>query len=153
MNGRYDPNTVIAFGAAMFAHNSRGSPSTPIRSFRYQLSLVCFMVLINEYLTSQRCSLCHTTQLTSTCVAGEKGSLHGVRECRLCRVRWNRDINSARNMLYLFWYQLGMSGERPATYAPGRAKKPETAAKKAPAKRKQRSKGEPAPDHGSNAGI
>lgn len=130
---------IFAFGAAKFAHNSRGSASSPIWTFRTELSKLCTMVLINEYKTSQLCSTCHTSYLRPGRVKGEKKSLHGVRVCTLCRIHWNRDINSALNMLYLFWFQLARDGNRPLGYAPGGKKT------KPPGTRKRKRKGkEPA---------
>lgn len=117
--GKIDPATVLAYGAAMFAHNSKGGASARIRSFRKALSEVSVMVLVNEFRTSQLCSRCHTTVMKGVRQPGVKSSLRGVRDCSLCHTKWMRDVNSARNMFYLFWYQLAMEGARPMSYAPG----------------------------------
>lgn len=147
--GAYSGDMVFAFGAAKFAHNSRGSASSPVWTFRTELSKVCSMVLINEYKTSQLCSSCHTSYLRPGRVKGEKRSLHGVRVCALCRTHWNRDINSALNMLFLFWFQLARDGDRPLGYAPGG---PNT---KPPGTKKRKGKGKgkgPAVVEGRGAG-
>ena len=113
-------NIIYAFGAAKFKHNSRGSAASPVWAFRAALAEKCkAMVLVNEYMTSQLCYKCKSTVLKGTRVRGERRELHGVRECRLCRMRINRDVNSALNMLFLFFFQLSQEGNRPPGFAPG----------------------------------
>ena len=119
MTGSYG-NIIYAFGAAKFKHNSRGSAASPVWAFRAALAEKCkAMVLVNEYMTSQLCYKCKSTVLKGTRVRGERRELHGVRECKLCRMRINRDVNSALNMLYLFFFQLSQEGNRPPGFAPG----------------------------------
>lgn len=116
---------VLAYGAAKFAHNSRGSASSPLWTFRAMLAVLVTMVLVNEYNTSKRCSQCHSgVFMKKVHVPGEKGSLHGVLTCPLCRHKINRDVNSARNIAYCFWYQLTQGGNRPPGYSPAKGKLP-----------------------------
>lgn len=117
----------MAFGAAVFAHNSKGSASCPIWAFRAALSLVCIMALINEYNTSKMCHRCRSCRVRGVHVKGDKGELHGVRYCSLCRLRINRDINAAKNMLYVFYHQLARCGVRPLGYTPAKRVVPEAA--------------------------
>lgn len=126
--GAIDSSTVLAYGAAMFAHNSKGGASARIRSFRKALSEVSVMVLINEFRTSKLCSRCHTTYMKGVRQPGVKSELRGVRDCSLCHTKWMRDVNSARNMYYLFWYAMAADGARPMGYAPG-TKAPRTVGK------------------------
>lgn len=121
-----DPNTgryggvIMAFGSAVFAHNSRGSATCPIWAFRLELSRLSTLVLVNEYNTSKMCHRCRSWRVKGVSVPGERGQLHGVRYCGLCRLRINRDINAAKNMRYVFLYQLACGGERPLGYKPGK---------------------------------
>ena len=115
---------IWAFGAAKFAHNSRGSASSPIWAFRTLLAALCLVVLVDEYNTSKRCSRCRSTGLVVKLarVPGEKKALHGVVKCDQCPGTINRDINSARNMLYCFWFQLSQRGARPPGFSPAKIK-------------------------------
>ena len=117
---------IWAFGAAKFPHNSIGSASSPIWQFRALLAALCLVVLVNEYNTSKRCSRCRCPSLTMTNVRvpGEKKALHGVLECAVCPGKVNRDINSARNILYCFWFQLSQRGARPPGFSPAKSKLP-----------------------------
>ena len=49
--------------------------------------------------------------------AGREGpSLHAVRYCEKCLTTWNRDVNAARNIAIVFWYQRFYGGKRPLGY-------------------------------------
>lgn len=119
LSGEYG-KAIFAFGAANFSHTMRGHAPSMVWAFRKKLARRCMVVLIDEYHTSKVCYRCHVTVMKGTKVPGERGRLHGVRECSLCRLRMNRDINSAYNMAYLFFYQLLQNGERPRNYQPGK---------------------------------
>ena len=125
MSGNYG-GMIWAFGAAKFPHNSIGSASSPIWQFRALLAALCLVVLVNEYNTSKRCSRCRCPSLTMTNVRvpGEKKALHGVLECAVSPGKVNRDINSARNILYCFWFQLSQRGARPPGFSPAKSKLP-----------------------------
>jgi hypothetical protein len=120
-------NVMFAFGAAVFAHNSKGSASCPIWSLRMELSFLCLLFLVNEYNSSKRCQRCKACIVRGVRVKGEQRDLHGVRYCRVCRLRMNRDINAALNMRYIFLYQLAMCGARPLGYKAGKRVLPEAA--------------------------
>ena len=43
---------------------------------------------------------------------GHKESIHAVVKCDYCSMVWNRDVNAARNMRYLFIYMAMHGNER-----------------------------------------
>jgi hypothetical protein len=134
-------NMVWAFGAAKFPHNRGGAASSPVWAFRKALAERCTMVLVNEYNTSQRCSRCLSSRtVRGVHVPGEKGHLHGVLTCSLCRNKINRDINSARNILYCFWYQLSQDGERPQGFSAAKRSYPEAVRPGRPKNKTKKSK-------------
>ena len=45
---------------------------------------------------------------------GRKGpALYAVRQCKYCRTIWNRDVNAARNIGFVFWWLRTHGGVRP----------------------------------------
>jgi len=49
--------------------------------------------------------------------AGRAGpSLHSVRYCQMCHTVWNRDVNAARNIAWVFWWMRTHGGCRPVGF-------------------------------------
>jgi hypothetical protein len=46
--------------------------------------------------------------------------LHSVRYCQTCWTIWNRDVNAARNIAFMFWWLRGHAGELPPRFRPRR---------------------------------
>ncbi|KAL3131781.1 hypothetical protein ABBQ38_007499 [Trebouxia sp. C0009 RCD-2024] len=106
-------DTVVAFGNAEFAHNSRGRPSSLTKGFKRQLAGRCRLFEVDEHNTSAKCCACY--QPMSGMGLGTDPNNHGRRDrgprsydVRLCtntvchRSLWHRDVNAAINMLRLF---------------------------------------------------
>lgn len=97
-----DPRKTIVFvGNANFRHNSKGYPSSPkARVFiRCLMQLGAHVVSVDEFNTSQVCSVCRTTERLQD-GHGRAKHPHYVKVCtnESCRIVWNRDINAARNI-------------------------------------------------------
>ena len=52
-------DTVVAFGNAGFAHNSRGRPSSLTKGFKRQLAGRCRLFEVDEHNTSAKCCACY----------------------------------------------------------------------------------------------
>ncbi|KAL3141216.1 hypothetical protein ABBQ38_003555 [Trebouxia sp. C0009 RCD-2024] len=52
-------DTVVAFGNAEFAHNSRGRPSSLTKGFKRQLAGRCRLFEVDEHNTSVKCCACY----------------------------------------------------------------------------------------------
>ena len=55
----------------------------------------------------------------TTCVrvcAGDR--VHATLICPKCRAIWNRDVNAARNIAYMFWWQRVHAGAKPPRFCP-----------------------------------
>ena len=92
-------NSIVVFGAGSFSSTSKGHISGPVKKLRKHLKKKCNFVDENEYFTSQRCSKClHFLKKQ------KKEDSHFFQECSniLCGKKWNRDINSARNIMLVF---------------------------------------------------
>ena len=112
-----DRETIVAFGAAEFSSCSKGHAPTNRKEFKRRLRSHCRHVVdVDEYLTSQVCSQCHRRNLkypsktisiknSHTGVSrSQKVPIRGVQACNSCGIVWNRDTNSARNILALFHF-------------------------------------------------
>ena len=128
--GEYDKNRiVVAYGSAEFDPSSRGNAPGPTKSIKKALKRFGFTVVdMDEYLTSQKCCICHG-QLTDDGIdkrvgsskkkadsrCRSKASTWPVRRCTndCCRIGrgkslqnrllphstiWNRDVNASYNM-------------------------------------------------------
>ena len=109
--------TVVFFGAARFNLSSRGHPSTtPLALIRRELSRFpgVTVIPIDEFRTSQICSKCMTR------MGGPSpfGSWR-LKACPHCRTVWDRDVNAARNILYLGDRMDANAGARPEPFCRG----------------------------------
>jgi hypothetical protein len=125
-----DPSAVVAYGDGCTNSTSPGHCPTPIKKLHAELSKRCTVISINEFRTSILCSCCHA-KMTHHCSQSEKEQLHGpVPDPRPAKKKfydtttilshstnddasvsteadtidvcvWNRDINAAKNILYL----------------------------------------------------
>jgi hypothetical protein len=119
-------DVVVAYGEARFLSAMRGRPSVPVKRFRKHLKHYVTVVPTSERLTSQVCSKgCGSEgekeeegkkkkekgdklvamrggQHARTC---KEASLNTVLICNQCRTVWNRDVNAARNIAWMFWWQ------------------------------------------------
>ena len=112
-------DTIVVFGSAKFAANG------PIQKLRRKLQERENVVLVelDEFNTSKLCSQCAGEKKEKSEVEGPLGPkqeddaehrsrIHGVRVCNNCRMTWNRDVNAALNMLYLFKHAQLNHGKR-----------------------------------------
>ena len=54
-----ESQTVVAFGDAEFAHNSRGNPSSMTKTLKRQLASRCRLYEVDEHNTSAKCCACY----------------------------------------------------------------------------------------------
>ncbi|KAK9360313.1 hypothetical protein V1504DRAFT_153922 [Lipomyces starkeyi] len=122
---------VVACGAGQFGSTMNGKRATPVKTLRKHLRRYVTVVPVDENRTSRVCSK-HNEEhrertglgeeedegggTRSTAEAdlihihaqrnanGDKGpSLHPVLFCNKCHTVWNRDVNAARNIAWIFW--------------------------------------------------
>ncbi|GAA5798102.1 hypothetical protein HPULCUR_003502 [Helicostylum pulchrum] len=110
---------VIAFGAATFG-NLGGN--VPARTKVVKEALIKFarernkkaptyVVMVNEYLTSQICPRCQTrTNLNEKNNSGSK--IHPVLKCSTCDTRWNRDHMASMNIRSIFLHMAQNNNNR-----------------------------------------
>ncbi|KAG2237249.1 hypothetical protein INT48_006653 [Thamnidium elegans] len=102
---------VLAFGAVMFG-NLRGNIPAPTKVVKDSLikfareqnkTVPTYVVMVNEYLTSQICPRCQTRTTSN-----EKNSsglkIHPVLKCSTCDTRWNKDHMASMNIRSVFLY-------------------------------------------------
>ena len=53
-----NPTTLVAFGDAMFPSSSRGHAASPVKGLYKELKRRCRVIKVDEFRTSQFCSLC-----------------------------------------------------------------------------------------------
>jgi hypothetical protein len=103
---------VVGLGAGLFAHNSRGNRTGPVKQLRKQLKRrVSLLRLIGEYNTSKVCHLCEG-------FFGGRQRWWALRICRdVCGGRvMNRDYNAAMNILAIFLFMNIHGGQRPEPF-------------------------------------
>jgi hypothetical protein len=146
-SGRKGPKGIdvaIAFGAANTSSGGFGYSSIATSRLKHRLEHVhgCKVCLIDEYMTSQKCSRCEEklvyvgvktleAQLKAEAhckASGRKPPLYGVLKCLRCRtfgsmtnLHWHRDINAAINIAKVFT-NLAKGLGRPAYLCPKDAK-------------------------------
>ena len=103
--GQSKENTIIAYGNGnfntSFGHHKASPKATLISKKCKELGMKVEM--INEFNTSKICSKCILTKLTDLASENIK-SHHFVRFCSKCQTVWQRDINSARHMGYIYMH-------------------------------------------------
>jgi hypothetical protein len=124
---------VVAFGAAKFG-NLRGNVSAPTKLFkaallnhvkklkrniqRNDLHGPKYVVMIDEYFTSQICPLCKT-RTTSNEVDADDQKIHSVHNCDSCHTRRNRDHMASMNIRNIFLYMANNNDKRPEIFQQG----------------------------------
>ncbi|KAJ3289899.1 hypothetical protein HK104_007151 [Borealophlyctis nickersoniae] len=106
-------NSVVALGAALFAHNSRGHATGPLKKLRQQLKIRAYALrLIGEFNTSRVCHLCEGF------FDQKRERWWALRVCRdVCGGRIiNRDYNAAKNILEIFIFMNNNGGYRPEPF-------------------------------------
>lgn len=91
--GRPKEQVVVAFGDGTGGRGGciKGSRMPPIKQFRQLLQRFATVLVIDEFLTSQRCPRCEA-QYTSRVS-------YAVPVCNHCGTHWDRDVAAAKNML------------------------------------------------------
>lgn len=72
---------------------------------------VCF---IDEYLTSQVCNTCKKRNLDNITTTNSKRRVHLVLKCNnnSCNIVWNRDVNTAKNIVGFFIFAAKNENQR-----------------------------------------
>ncbi|KAJ8102065.1 hypothetical protein POJ06DRAFT_76308 [Lipomyces tetrasporus] len=122
---------VVAYGDGQFGSAMNGKRAAPVKKMRKHLRWYATVVAVDEYRTSRVCSKHNEQQRDRTGLGdeedegggtcqtapdlihihaqrdanGAKGpSLHPVLFCNKCHTVWNRDVNAARNIAWIFWW-------------------------------------------------
>lgn len=120
---------IIAFGAAQFGA-LRGNISAPTKALKKALNHFVktphyirtqgphpynrrFLVMVDEYLTSQICPRCQTRTVARVRDAINNRSVHSVLNCQTCGTHWNRDHMASMNIRSVFIYMANNQNERP----------------------------------------
>ncbi|KAK9315007.1 hypothetical protein V1524DRAFT_476985 [Lipomyces starkeyi] len=132
---------VVAYGAGQFGSMMNGKRAAPVKTLREHLRRYVTVVQVDENRTSRVCSkhneehrertglgeeedegggtssTAEADQIISTHkrkANGDKGpSLHPVLFCNKCHTVWNRDMDAARNIAWIFWWMRVHNGRRP----------------------------------------
>ena len=112
-----DRETIVGFGNGSNVSRGFGHAPAPSKELRERLKQHCKVVLIDEYLTSQICSHCHSKLKA---FKRDGAEVHGIRVCpnQECRITWNRDFNAAINMHHLLFNVLNGSSRPTALRRP-----------------------------------
>ncbi|KAK9433214.1 hypothetical protein V1505DRAFT_363489 [Lipomyces doorenjongii] len=134
-------DVVVAYGAGQFGSTMKGKRAAPVKKLRKFLRRYVTVVPVDEYRTSRVCSKHNEEHRERTGLGeeedegggtisvaeadlihiraqrnanGDKGpSLHPVLFCNKCHTVWNRDVNAARKIAWIFWWLRVHSGGRP----------------------------------------
>jgi hypothetical protein len=129
---------VVAFGDARFPSTMRGVRAVPVKRFRKQLPRYVTVVPVSEMRTSRVCSkgcgwddepttreewkkrkkeydLINMRSERRACGCPGAG-VHAIVICPHCNMTWHRDVNAARNIAYMFWWQRTHAGEMPPRF-------------------------------------
>ena len=132
IGGGKDVKTLVGFGDWSQQHGFvKKHPTAPVKRLKRELRKYCRVVDIDEYKTSQTCSLClnpvvlyrNRIRWKKNGVLEPEARLSNIRsvircknnECRLCCM--DRDINASQNMLTLLLHQYKREA-RPACFKP-----------------------------------
>ena len=132
IGGGKDVKTLVGFGDWSQQHGFvKKHPTAPVKRLKRELRKYCRVVDIDEYKTSQTCSLClnpvvlyrNRIRRKVNGVLEPEARLSNIRsvircknnECKLCCM--DRDINASKNMLRLLQHQYRRE-ERPACFKP-----------------------------------
>ncbi|KAI7852532.1 hypothetical protein BDC45DRAFT_558755 [Circinella umbellata] len=133
---RQRQQVVIAYGLAHFYHAMRGNRSVPVEKFKRIVYKYLTVVPTSEIRTSKECShlYCINDQdflnnpwqdLRSIHSEAHPdgargGTLYKIKICTIDNTIWDRDVNAARNILYVF-YSENTNQQRPINFNPRRA--------------------------------
>ena len=115
---------VIAFGGAQFG-NLRGNVPAPTKKVKVVLQQMVkernkktptFLVMIDEYLTSQICPKCNTRTTVNERSNITGSEIHSVLKCNTCETHWNRDHMASMNMRSVFLYMAFNNNRRPSAF-------------------------------------
>lgn len=127
--GEAERPTVVAFGSALFG-GLRGNVPSPTKVFRKALLNYVksirrnrpnsrkYVVMIDEYLTSQICPRCHLRSTTNE-RDNANMKIYPVLSCNTCHTRWNRDHMASLNIRSIFLHMAANNNNRPEEFQRG----------------------------------
>ncbi|KAI8337780.1 hypothetical protein BD560DRAFT_440193 [Blakeslea trispora] len=71
---------------------------------------------VDKYLTSQICNKCKSRTLSNVIDRNTLRRIHTILKSESCSTVWNRDVNAANNIRYVFTYQANHNNERPPIF-------------------------------------
>jgi transposase len=107
---------LIAFGNGLFSSNRGGTNRSQLLHKKLKEAEDegrAVVVLVDEYNTSQVCSVCGLKGLKKLRLPGDE--LYGVLVCPNCSKVWQRDVNASRNIHYVATAEVG-GGNRPVAF-------------------------------------
>ena len=98
-----DHRRIAVLGNAVFNASSRGIPPTPTKSMWRRLAQWGLVVLVDEYLTSAICAICHSPNFQHQQVWSIKHCTNsGFGVLPACGITWQRDRNAALNIATIY---------------------------------------------------
>ncbi|KAK9387002.1 hypothetical protein V1515DRAFT_94729 [Lipomyces mesembrius] len=137
-------DVVVAYGDGRFGSTMSGKRAAPVKKLGRHLRRYATVVPVDEFRTSRVCSRHNGEHRERTGLGEEEdegggaraplelvhiraqrdangaaGASHHSLYCHKCHTVWNRDVNAARNIGWIFWWMRVHGGGRPPRFGIG----------------------------------